>query len=72
MGTIISSVSNILDPLSFYDALETDVAIFKFKMSVGAISIIEPEEPDDLWLSEELWHVTIDINSLATMVNDLE
>ena len=43
VGTIISSVSNTLDPLSFYDALESNAAISKFKMSVGATSIIPPE-----------------------------
>ena len=53
VGTIISSVSNTLDPLSFYDALETNVAISKLKISVGATSIVEPEEPDDLWTSGE-------------------
>ena len=64
MSTIISSVSNTLDPLSFYEALETNVAVSKFNMSVGATSILEPEEPDDLWSNEEPWHVTIDIISL--------
>ena len=48
------------------------MVISKFKMSVGATSIVEPEEPDDLWSSEEPWHVTIDISSLDTMVDDLE
>ena len=72
VGTIISSVSNTLDTLSFYDALKTNVAISKFKMSVGATSIVEPEEPDNLCTSKEPWHVTIDISSLDTMVNDLE
>ena len=57
---------------SFYDALETNVAISKFKMSAGATSIVEPEEPGDLWSSEETWHIAIDISSLDTMVNDLE
>ena len=72
MSTIISSVSNTLDPLSFYEALKTNVAVSKFKMSVGATSIVEPDQPDDLWSSEEPWHVTIDISSLDTMIDDLE
>ena len=48
VSTIILSVSNILDPQSFYNALETQTAVSKFKMSVGATSIIEPEEVDDM------------------------
>ena len=52
VGTIISSVSNTLDPLSFYDALETNVAISKLKIFVGATSIVEPEDPDNVWTSE--------------------
>ena len=72
VGTVVSSISNTLDPLSIYDALEANVVISKFKISVGATSIVEPEEPDDLYSSEEPWHVTIDISSLDTMVNDLE
>ena len=42
VGTIISSISNTLNHLSFYDALETNEAISKLKMSVGATSIVEP------------------------------
>ena len=72
VSTIISSVSNTLDPQSFYDALETQTAVSKLKMSVGATSIIEPDEPDDLWTNEEPWDVTIDISSLEQMVDDLE
>ena len=41
-------------------------------MLVGATSIVEPDQPDDLWSSEEPWHVTIDISSLDTMIDDLE
>ena len=48
------------------------MAISKLKMSVGATSIITPEELDDLWSSEEPWHATIDISCLETMVDDLE
>ena len=72
VSTIISSVSNTLDPQSFYDALETQTAVSKLKMSVGATSIIEPDEPDDLWTNEEPWNVTIDISSLEKVVDDLE
>ena len=43
VGTIISSVSNTLDPQTFYDALETQKAVSKFKMLVGVTSIAEPE-----------------------------
>ena len=32
VGTVISSVSNTLDPQSFYDALETQTAVSKLKM----------------------------------------
>ena len=46
MSTIISSISNTLDPLLFYDALETNAVISKFKISVGAPSIVEPDQPD--------------------------
>ena len=48
------------------------MTISKFNISVGATSIVEPEEPDDLWTSGEPWHVTIDISSKETMVDDLE
>ena len=72
VSAIISSVSNTLDPQSFYDALETQTAVSKLKMSVGATSIIEPEEDDDLWTNEEPWSVTIDISSLEKMVDDLD
>ena len=51
VSTIISSVSNTLDPQSFYDALETKIAVSKFKMAVGATSIVEPEFEDDLWMA---------------------
>ena len=47
VSTIISSISNTLDPQIFYNALETQIAVSKFKMSVGSTSIIEPEEIDD-------------------------
>ena len=35
VSTIISSVSNTIDPQPFYDALETKTAVSKFKMAVG-------------------------------------
>ena len=66
VGTIISSVSNTLDPLSFYDTLESNAAISKFKMFVGATSIIPPEKLDGLWTDGEPWYVTIDISTLKT------
>ena len=69
VGTIILSVSNTLDPQSSYDALETQTAVLKFKMAVGATSIVEPEEVDDLWLEMEPW--SVDISSLENMVEDL-
>ena len=72
VSAIISSVSNTLDPQSFYDALETQTAVSKLKMLVGATSIIEPEEDDDLWTNEEPWNVMIDISSLEKMVDDLD
>ena len=48
IGTIILSVSNTLDPQSFFDALEYQTAVSKFKMAVGTTSIVEPEDVDDL------------------------
>ena len=72
VGTVISSVSNTLDPQSFYDALETQTTVSKLKMSVGATSIIEPDEVDDLWSKEEHWNVMIDISSLDKMVEGLD
>ena len=72
VSAIISLVSNTLDPQLFYDALETQTAVSKLKMSVTATSIIEPDEPDDLWTNEEPWDVTIDISSVEQMVDDLE
>ena len=53
VGTIISSVSNTLDPLSFYDALETNTAVSKLKIFVGAANIIPLDEQDDLWTNRE-------------------
>ena len=41
-------------------------------MSVGATSIIEPEEIDDLWSKEEPWNVMIDISSLDKIVEGLD
>ena len=72
VSTIISSVSNTLDPQSFYDALENQTVVLKFKMSVSATSIVEPEEVDDLWLNEEPWNIIIDISSLEKMVEGLD
>ena len=40
-------------------------------MLVGATSIIELEDVDDLWLKQEPWKVTIDISSLDKMVEGL-
>ena len=62
--TIISSVSNTLEPLSFYYGLETNAVASKLKISVGATSIIPPYEPDDLWTSGEPWNLTIDISTI--------
>ena len=53
VSTIISSVSNTLDPCSFYDALKLDVAKSELKMSIGATSILPPDEEDDLWATDE-------------------
>ena len=69
VGTIISSVSNTLDPQTFYDALETKTAVSKFKMAVGATSIVEPEFEDDLWTETKPWSVNIDISNLENMVD---
>ena len=52
----------------FYNALETQTAVSKFKMLVGATSVIEPEE----WTNEKPWNVTIDISSLEQMVKNLD
>ena len=41
-------------------------------MSVGATSIIEPEELDNLWSKEEPWNVTIDISGLDKIVEGLD
>ena len=65
-------MSNALDPQSFYDALETQTAVSKFKMVIGATRIVKPEDIDDLWLEMEPWSVTIDISSLENMVEGLD
>ena len=62
-------MSNTLDPQTFYDALETKTAVSKFKMAVGATSIVEPEFEDDLWMETKPWSVNIDINNLENMVD---
>ena len=71
VSAIISSISNALDPQSFYNAFETQKAISKVKMSSGATSIIAQEEPNELWTNEGPWNVTIDISSLDQMVDNL-
>ena len=40
-------------------------------MSVGATSIIPPDEEDDLWINQPL-HVDIDISNLEGMVEGLD
>ena len=40
-------------------------------MSVGATSIVELEDIDDLWLEMEPWSITIDISSLENIVDGL-
>ena len=41
-------------------------------MLVGATSIIEPDEIDNLWLKQEPWNVMIDISSIDKMVEGLD
>ena len=53
VGTIISSVSNTLDPLSFYDALKNEQARSELKTRIGATSSIPPDESDDLWKTDQ-------------------
>ena len=48
VGTIISSVSNTLDPLYFYNALKNDQAKSELKMSIRATSTISLDESDYL------------------------
>ena len=55
VSTVLLSVSNTIDPQSFYDALETQTAVSKMKMLIGATSIILLDEEDDLWSTEEPW-----------------
>ena len=72
VSTIILSVSNTLDPQTFYDALKAQTAFSKFKMSVGVTRIISPEEENDLQTNNKPWNVFIDISSLESTVEDLE
>ena len=72
MSTILSSVSNTIDSQSFYDELETQPAISKMKMLIGATSIIPPDEEDDLWSTGKPWHMQIDIHNLENLVNNIE
>ena len=41
-------------------------------MSVGATSMIPLDHKDDLWTSDEAWHITVDISNLEQIVTDLE
>ena len=41
-------------------------------MSIGATSIVPPDEVDDLWSTGEPWHMQIDINNLENLVNNIE
>ena len=41
-------------------------------MLVGATSIIESAEVDDIWLDKEHWNVPIDISSLENIVDGLD
>ena len=44
----LSSISAALDPFTFANELVNNVAVSNFKISVGATSVIPPDEPDDL------------------------
>ena len=44
--------------MSFYDAFKLDGAKSELKMSIGATSILPPDEEDDLCATA--WHVTVE------------
>ena len=71
VGTILSSVSNTLDPVTFADALVNDAAASMMKMSIGSTTAQPPDEFDDLW-GDEPWHVIIDLNDLEESLDLLE
>ena len=71
VGTVLSSVSNTLDPVTFADALVNDAAASMMKMSIGSTTAQPPDEVDDLW-GDEPWHVTIDLNDLEESIDILE
>ena len=71
VGTILSSVSNTLDPVYFADALVNNAAASHLKMSVGATSALPPDDDDNLWCDEPCF-ITIDMNDLDGMEDDIE
>ena len=71
VGTVLSSVSNTLDPLYFADALVTECAASEVKMSIGATNIILDDEEDDLW-QDSPFHCTIDLDDLENTINELQ
>ena len=68
VGTILSSVSNTLDPVTFADALVNDAAASMMKMSIGSTTAQPPDEIDDLWGDEPL-HVTVDSNDFEESID---
>lgn len=71
VGTILSSVSNTLDPVTFANALVNDAAASMMKMSIRSTTAHPPDEFDDLW-GDEPWHVIIDLNDLEESLDILE
>ena len=69
---ILSSVSNTLDVATFANAVTNATAKSKFKVSVGATSIIPPDEEDDLWSNSEPISMMVDLNDLEASLASLE
>ena len=65
-------MSNTLDVATFANAVTNAAAKSKFKVSVGATSIIPPDEEDDLWSNSEPISMMVDLNDLEASLASLE
>ena len=68
---MLSSVSNTFDPVCFANALVNDASASMMKMLIGSTTAKPPDEVDDLW-SDKQWHVTIDLNDMASILELLD
>ena len=64
VSATLSAMSTALDPFKFVNTLVNDVAVSKFKISVGATSTFPPDESDNLWINDEPISLMIDLDNI--------